>query len=55
MNASKEIHKIYGDVDVWKRSFHDHVIRDKRDYYMIAEYIRFNPIKWKDDCFYSEE
>lgn len=39
---------------VWQRSFHDHVIRDKRDYEEIAKYINENPIKWQFDCFYNE-
>ena len=40
---------------IWQRSFHDHVIRDKNDYEKISKYIYENPIKWKYDCFYTEE
>jgi len=40
--------------NIWQRSFHDHIIRDKNDYEIISEYIYENPIKWKDDCFYTE-
>ena len=40
---------------IWQRSFHDHVIRDRRDYEKIAQYIHENPIKWQYDCFYTQE
>ena len=40
---------------IWQRSFHDHVIRDHRDYEKIAKYIHENPIHWQYDCFYNEE
>lgn len=40
------------DVSIWKKSFHDHVIRHADDYSKIAEYISLNPIKWEADCFY---
>lgn len=38
----------------WQRSFHDHIIRDKKDYEKIAKYIRENPINWRLDCFYND-
>ncbi|MBQ4120420.1 MAG: transposase [Clostridia bacterium] len=40
---------------IWQRSFHDHVIRDHRDYEEIAKYVLENPIRWQYDCFYNEE
>jgi len=55
MAVSKEIHNQFGDMPVWQRSFHDHVIRDRRDYEKIAQYIHENPIKWQYDCFYTQE
>lgn len=39
----------------FQRSFHDHVVRGDADYKMIWEYIDTNPMKWKLDCFYTEE
>ncbi len=36
----------------WQRSFHDHIIRDERDYLKIWNYIDTNPAKWDEDCFY---
>ena len=32
MNASKVIRQQYGDVSVWQRGYHDHVIRNRDDY-----------------------
>ena len=37
---------------VFQRSFHDHIIRNERDYQKIWEYIETNPLRWKEDCFY---
>lgn len=39
---------------VFQRSYHDHIIRSKRDYLKIWEYIDNNPARWKEDCFYKE-
>lgn len=39
---------------VWQSSFHDHIIRNERDYQKIWEYISGNPSKWLEDCFYCE-
>ncbi|MEG1125543.1 MAG: transposase [Oscillospiraceae bacterium] len=39
---------------IWQRSFHDHVIRNKPSYEKIWQYIDTNPLKWQDDCFYCE-
>ncbi|MBO5797558.1 MAG: transposase [Clostridia bacterium] len=38
---------------LFQRSFHDHIIRDERDYQMIWQYIDQNPLKWELDCFYT--
>ena len=39
---------------VWQTSFHDHVIRDQKGYEKIWLYIDTNPIRWKEDCFFTE-
>ena len=36
---------------VWQRSFHDHIIRNDKDYQQIYEYITNNPVTWESDCF----
>ena len=38
---------------IWQRSFHDHIIRDEKDYLKIWQYIDENPIRWEWDCFYQ--
>ena len=53
MNVSKKMHNTYTD-NIWQRSFHDHIIRDKYDYEKIWKYIDTNILRWKDDCFYNE-
>ena len=40
---------------VWQRSFHDHIIRNQKDYERIWLYIHGNPQKWDADCFYTAE
>ena len=40
---------------IWQKSFHDHIIRNDRDYQRIWAYIDTNPAKWEQDCFYTEE
>ena len=37
--------KEYG-VNIWQRGFHDHIIRDRRDYEEIVKYIYENPMHW---------
>lgn len=37
---------------VWQRSYHDHIIRNEKQYIKIWEYIENNPLKWEMDCFY---
>lgn len=40
-------------VNVWQRNYYDHIIRNKKDYHRISEYIKNNPILWKEDRFYD--
>jgi len=53
MNASKQIREHGYASEVWQRSYHDHIIRNQRDYEMIVEYVRNNPLNWERDCFYE--
>ena len=39
----------------FQRSYHDHIIRNEKDYLRIWQYIDTNPIRWKEDCFYTPE
>lgn len=38
---------------LWQRSYHDHIIRNQKDYQKIWQYIDTNPLKWEEDCFYN--
>ena len=40
-------------ISLWQRSYHDHVIRNKKDYEEISKYIYENPINWETDEFYN--
>ena len=42
-----------GDLPLWQRSFHEHVIRGENDYREIWEYIDENPAKWAGDRYYE--
>ncbi len=35
---------------VWQRNYWEHIIRDKKSYNTIAEYIKTNPLKWETDA-----
>lgn len=37
---------------IWQKSFHDHIVREIRDYEEIWNYIETNPIKWQTDELY---
>ena len=34
---------------MWQLRFHDHVIRDAVEFFMIQQYIRLNPLMWEYD------
>ena len=38
----------------WQKSFHDHIIRNTRDYMRIRKYIQNNPSQWALDCFHKK-
>ncbi len=35
----------------WQSRFYDHIIRNDESFHKIAEYIRNNPMKWKDGTY----
>ena len=53
--VSKGVHQFYPELEVWQRSFHDHVIRNQKRYDLIWNYIENNPMQWKEDCFYLRD
>lgn len=52
--VTRLIHQSALNVQIWQRSFHDHVIRNQRDYERIWNYIHTNPMRWDKDCFYVD-
>ena len=54
MSVTKKIREKEPGMEVWQRSFHDHVIRNQKSYEMIWQYIDQNPLKWEEDCFFSK-
>jgi len=54
-NVTRSINQINGTEgkNIFQRSFHDHIIRNKNDYQMIWQYIDTNPQNWEKDCFYE--
>lgn len=49
--SSKLIHRTDFLDFKWKRSFHDHIIKDDKAYQNIINYIHHNPDKWENDVF----
>ena len=52
--VTRLIHQSAPNEQIWQRSFHDHVIRNQRDYDRIWNYIHTNPMRWDKDCFYVD-
>lgn len=50
--SSKYIHLAGNRNFKWQRSYHDYIIRIEDEYDKISEYIRINPILWKEDKFF---
>ena len=51
--VTNKIHKINPTLTVWQKSFHDHIIRDEKDYRHIWEYIEHNPMQWELDKYFT--
>ena len=52
--VTRKIRELNPDMDIWQRSFHDHVIRSQKEYEKIWAYIDGNPMNWDKDCFYID-
>ena len=52
--VSREIHNVISDIEIWQRSFHDHIIRNQNSYEKIWLYIDSNPVNWSKDCFFVD-
>ena len=40
---------------IWQKSFHDHIIRNRKDYEEHLRYIYENPLRWRYDELYTEK
>jgi REP element-mobilizing transposase RayT len=40
---------------LWQRNYFEHIIRNNKSYFNIAEYIATNPQRWAQDRFYNEK
>ena len=52
--VTKQVREKFPDMEVWQRSFHDHIIRDRSGYEKIWLYIDSNPQNWSKDCFFPK-
>ncbi len=39
---------------IWQYRYHDHIIRNEKEYQQIWQYIDTNTIKWQIDCYYTK-
>ena len=51
--VTRAVRVLDSGAQIWQTSFHDHVIRNQKDYERIWAYIETNPARWLDDCFYT--
>ena len=51
---TKQIRLKNPKIDIWQRSFHDHIIRNQLEYEKIWAYIDTNPQLWDKDCFFAQ-
>ncbi len=42
------------DKRIWQRNYYENIIRNEKQYIMVSEYIKNNPLKWKDDKYYEK-
>ena len=54
MNAAKQINKIRDlkGIPVWHRNYYEHIIRNEDELNRIRQYIKYNPVNWKEDNLY---
>ena len=53
--VTRKVRNIYPNIEIWQRSFHDHIIRNQNSYEKIWLYIEGNPQNWHKDCFYTDD
>lgn len=53
-HVTKEARKNCQGVDLWQNSFYDHIVRDRKDYLAIGEYISGNVQSWGRDKYFED-
>ena len=54
IHALKVITRKQIGYSIWQRNYYEHIIRNERELYRIIEYIKYNPLNWKNDHNYKE-
>ena len=44
-----QVAQLQAQPTIWHKNYHDHIIRDKRAYQSIQNYIEQNPANWRKD------
>ncbi|MCQ2425937.1 MAG: hypothetical protein MJ070_07310 [Lachnospiraceae bacterium] len=52
--TANDCHRFGMKEKLFQTSFYEHVIRDRDEYADVEKYIADNPLKWREDEFYSE-
>ncbi len=42
------------NIELWQRSYYDHIIRNEADYIEKRQYIENNPATWRDDEYFNQ-
>ncbi|MBK8487049.1 MAG: hypothetical protein IPL48_04595 [Bacteroidetes bacterium] len=53
-SVTKQLNLLNIGCIVWRRNYHEHIIRNKQSYQNISNYIINNPSKWVEDKFYNK-
>ena len=52
--VTRQARRSFPGLRLWQTSYHDHGIRNRKQYETILRYIDTNPMRWDKDCFYVE-
>jgi REP element-mobilizing transposase RayT len=52
--VSRVARQTFPDLELWQKSFSDHVIRDDKDLLIHSEYIKANVERWRKDKYFIE-
>jgi len=51
--VSRAIHQLQPDIDIWQKSFHDHIPCTEKDFQDIWKYFEENPYHWENDVYHQ--